>query len=101
MGEEYGEYIQKNGIRPLMEGAFVLACIVLPRAYAVYTNFLFYAGLFVYFLIKRDFSFQEWKESLLSEKRFWLDVFWTGALFLAALGSQIFWKARSQTLRWE
>lgn len=79
-------YIQKNGIPLMMEGAFVLACIVLPRVYAVYTNFLFYAGLFVYFLIKGDFSFRQWKESLLSGKRFWLDVLWTGALFLAAFG---------------
>lgn len=79
-------YIQKNVIPILIEAAFILSFLFVPEEYAVYTNFVFYTSLAIYFGTQKTFSLKTWKIQLCSGKDFWSAVFWTGVFFMIAFG---------------
>lgn len=84
------EYIKKNIIPIIIEAIFITSCFVVPKQYFIYTNFIFYLLLFVYFYAKKEFSFREWFDNLKSGKKFWKSTIIT-LLFLAlALMTTVF-----------
>ena len=54
------KYIKLNIIPIIIEIIFVVSCFIIPKEYFIYTNFLFYMFLLIYFYIKKEFSFKEW-----------------------------------------
>lgn len=74
------EYLKSNAILIALELLFVLSCFVLDRERFIYTNFLFYALLVIYFGVKKDFSLRDWLDSFKSGKQFWKEVFFTAFL---------------------
>ena len=46
------DYAKKNCIPIVIEILFIISCFVVPKEYFIYTNFLFYVFLFVYFIVK-------------------------------------------------
>ena len=79
-------YISKNGLPLMWELLFVGSCFWVPGRYVIYTNFIFYLGITVYFLLKKDISFRQWGESLRSGGAFWKAVGLTIAGFAVAFG---------------
>lgn len=77
-------YIKKNAIPIIIETVFIISCFIIPKEYLIYTNFIFYLLLFVYFCIKKDFSLKEWVNNIKSGKEFWKQVIITALLFIAA-----------------
>ena len=77
-------YIRKNTIPIIIEGIFILSCFLFPKKYFIYTNFVFYLVLLIYFCIKKDFSLKEWLNNIKSGKRFWKQVMVTGLFFIVA-----------------
>lgn len=73
------KYIKGLVVPILWEVLFLMSCIFLPERYFVYTNFLFYFGIIVYFIARRNFSLKELKVNLTAGKKFWLPV---GVTFL-------------------
>ena len=63
-------YIRKNMIPIIIETAFIISCFIIPKEYFIYTNFIFYLLLLVYFCIKKDFSLKEWLNNIKSGKGF-------------------------------
>ena len=80
-------YISKNGLPLMWEFLFVGSCFWVPGRYVIYTNFIFYLGITVYFLLKKDISFRQWGESLRSGGAFWKAVGLTIAGFAVAFGA--------------
>ena len=62
------KYIKLNIIPIIIEIIFVVSCLIIPKEYFIYTNFLFYMFLLIYFYIKKEFSFKEWLNKV--EKNF-------------------------------
>lgn len=54
----------RNFVPLLIQGAFLLAVVFLPRETYVYSNFLFYLGLFGYCILTVEFSPRKWLYSL-------------------------------------
>lgn len=79
-------YLRKNLIPVLIEAVFILSFFFVPEEYAVYTNFLFYSLVAVYFLSQKSISIKEWKKQLSSGNSFWTSVMWTGIVFMIAFG---------------
>lgn len=79
-------YLRKNLIPVLIEAVFILSFFFVPEEYAVYTNFLFYSLVAVYFLSQKSISIKEWKKQLSSGNSFWTSVMWTGIVFIIAFG---------------
>ena len=77
-------YIRKNIIPIMMEIAFIISCFIISKEYFIYTNFVFYLLLLVYFCIKKDFSLKEWVKNIKSGRRFWKQVIVTALLFITA-----------------
>lgn len=77
-------YIKKNAIPIIIETVFIISCFIIPKEYLIYTNFIFYLLLFVYFCIKKEFSLKEWVNNIKSGKEFWKQVIITALLFIAA-----------------
>ena len=77
-------YIRKNTIPIIIETAFIISCFIIPKEYFIYTNFIFYLLLLVYFCIKKDFSLKEWLNNIKSGKGFWKQVIITAFLFIIA-----------------
>ncbi len=75
------QYIKINIIPIIIEVVFIISCFIIPKEYFIYTNFLFYLLLLIYFCIKKDFSLKEWLNNIKSGKKFWKQVIIT-ALFL-------------------
>lgn len=73
------EYITRVSIPILWEVLFVVSCVFLPEQYAVYTNFLFYFGIIIFFIRNNNFSLKELKANLTAGKKFWMPV---GVTFL-------------------
>lgn len=78
------EYIKRNVIPIVIEIVFIISCFIIPREYFIYTNFLFYLLLLIYFCIKKEFSLKEWLENIKSGKKFWKQVIITALCFILA-----------------
>ena len=78
------KYIKLNIIPIIIEIIFIVSCFIIPKEYFIYTNFLFYMLLVIYFYIKREFSFKEWLNNIKSGKKFWKQVIITALLFMVA-----------------
>jgi membrane protease YdiL (CAAX protease family) len=76
------EYVKQNITLIVWELLFVASCILLPGQYAIYTNFIFYTGILVYLIVKKDVSFRAWRNAITSGKSFWKNVMLT-VLFMA------------------
>lgn len=79
-----GKYLRKNIIPIIIESVFILSCFIFPKEYFIYTNFIFYLLLLIYFCIKKDFSLKEWLSNIKGGKRFWKQVSITALLFVSA-----------------
>ncbi len=77
------KYIKLNIFPIIVEVLFVLACLLL-QGYFIYINFLFYIVLAIYFLLREDFSIQEWLDSFKGGKNFWKQVALTILFFCLA-----------------
>ena len=53
---------------------FILSCVFLEEKYIVYTNFIFYLGIALYFIVRKDFDFKELLKNIKSGKKFWSAV---------------------------
>ena len=78
------KYIKINIIPIIIEIVFIISCFIIPKKYFIYTNFLFYLLLLIYFYIKKEFSLKEWLNNIKSGKRFWKQVIITTLLFILA-----------------
>ena len=78
------KYIKLNIIPIIIEIIFIVSCFIIPKEYFIYTNFLFYMLLVIYFYIKREFSFKEWLNNIKSGKKFWKCVILTALGFISA-----------------
>ena len=78
------KYIKLNIIPIIIEIIFIVSCFIIPKEYFIYTNFLFYMLLVIYFYIKKEFSFKEWLNNIKSGKKFWKQVIITALLFMVA-----------------
>jgi membrane protease YdiL (CAAX protease family) len=76
------EYAKQNFTLILWMLLFIAAHILLPGQYSIYLNFVYYTGLLVYFIVKKEFSLRQWKESITSGKIFWKNVI-LAVLFIA------------------
>lgn len=83
-GEKMSKYVRKNIIPIIIEMVFIISCFIIPKEYFIYTNFIFYLLLLVYFCIKKDFSLKEWLCNLKSGKKFWKQVIITLFLFIVS-----------------
>lgn len=70
------KYLKRNIVPLCLEGIFIISLICFPR-YILYTNFIFYLGIAIYFIILRDFSLKGLIENVCSGGRFWRNVFFT------------------------
>lgn len=84
------KYIQRNLCPVVMELLFIISCFIVPKDYYIYTNFLFYLALAVYFILQKQFSFSEWKKNVSGGRKFWIPVFMTALGFMAAFAITIF-----------
>lgn len=78
------KYIKLNIIPIIIEIIFIISCFIIPKEYYIYTNFLFYLLLLIYFCIKKDFSTKEWLNNIKSGKKFWKQVIITALFFMFA-----------------
>ncbi len=78
------QYIKTNIIPIIIEIVFIISCFIIPKEYFIYTNFLFYFLLLIYFCIKKDFSLKEWLNNIKSGKKFWKQVIITAIFFVLA-----------------
>lgn len=78
------KYVQKNIFPIFIEFIFIISCFIVPKEYFIYTNFLFYMVLLLYFIVRREFSFSEWKNNIRNGKRFWVPVILTSLGFIIA-----------------
>lgn len=77
-------YLKKNAVPICIEIIFILSCFMVPGKYFIYTNFLFYLSLLIYFIAAKDFSLKEWCSNLKLGKSFWKPVLITVFSFLSA-----------------
>ena len=89
-GTVVSKYIKLNAIPILIEIIFIISCFLIPKEYFIYTNFMFYLLLLIYFGIKKDFSMKEWLDNIKSGKKFWKQVIITIIFFIFAFGITIF-----------
>ncbi len=78
------KYIKINIIPIIIEIVFIISCFIIPKEYFIYTNFIFYSLLLIYFVIKKDFSMKEWLNNIKSGKKFWKQVIITAIFFIFA-----------------
>lgn len=88
-GDKYEEIPTKNLFPVIIELIFIISCFVVSDDYHIYTNFLFYLALAVYFILQKEFSFSEWKNNILGGRKFWVPVIITAAGFMAAFAVTI------------
>lgn len=80
-------YWKKNLFPLAVEIAFIISCFVIPAEYFIYTNFLFYFVLLLYFVAVKDFSAKEWGKNLKGGKAFWKPVGITVFFFMLAFAA--------------
>ncbi len=78
------KYIKINVIPIIIEIVFIISCFIVPKEYFIYTNFLFYMLLLVYFYTRKEISLKEWLNNIKSGKKFWKQVIITAILFILA-----------------
>lgn len=88
------KYIKLNIIPIIIEIVFIISCFIIPKEYFIYTNFIFYLLLFIYFCITKDFSIKEWIGNIKSGKKFGKQVTITSIFFIIAFGITIFLENR-------
>lgn len=71
------QYIKELYIPILWQILFVISCVFLAKDYFIYTNFIFYLGIIIFFLRKGYFSIRVLKANVVNEKKFWLPVMLT------------------------
>lgn len=87
-GEDKGiNYIKSNLIPITVELLFIASCILTKESQKLYTNFLFYFLLAVYFFMRKDVSFKEWREALKGGKTFLKQVLLTILLMCLAFAA--------------
>ena len=74
------KYVKLNIFPMIVEGLFVLACLLF-QGYYIYINFLFYIVLAMYFRLRKDFSIKEWLDSVKRGNTFWKQVMLTILFF--------------------
>lgn len=84
------KYIRINQVPLLIHLIFIISLFLIPRELALYSNFLFYSLLLLYFIVRKEFSIQEWFKNLKKGKEFWLPVLFTSLGFILAFGITIF-----------
>ena len=84
-----GKYFKLNAIPIIIEIIFIASCFIVPKDYFIYTNFLFYLLLLIYFGIRSDFSIKEWLNNIKSGKKFWKQVIITISFFILTFGITI------------
>lgn len=67
-------YLKQNIVPILIEILFVISCFVVPSDYFIYTNFIFYSLLLIYFVLRKDFSIKECIKNLKQGTHFWKPV---------------------------
>ncbi len=77
-------YISRNIVPLCIEIIFIISCFIVPKEYFIYSNFIFYIALLLYFILVKDFSMKEWLENLKKGKTFWKPVLTTVGFFLLA-----------------
>lgn len=80
----YDKYIKSNILPITLEFLLILCFLLLNSKYHIYTNFLFYILLAIYFYWKKDFSLKEWLKSVKSGQNFWKQVVFTILFFAIA-----------------
>lgn len=88
-------YFKKLILPILWEFIFIYSCFMLPQYFYIYTNFIFYLGIIIYFHFIGDFSFKKIIENFKCGKKFWFPVLWTslsmiGAFLLTILIASLF-----------
>ena len=83
------KYIKLNMLPILLETIFIIFCFIVPKEYYIYTNFIFYLLLLLFFIIRKDFSLKEWTKNIKSGKKFWKQVTVTSILFVLSFGVTI------------
>lgn len=78
------KYIRLNIIPIVIEIIFIISCFIFQKEYFIYTNFIFYSLLIIYFVIRKDFSIKEWLNNIKSGKMFWKQVIITTIFFIFA-----------------
>ena len=78
------KYIKLNIIPIIIEIIFIISCFIILKEYYIYTNFIFYSLLLIYFIIKKDFSVKEWLENIKSGNKFLKQVIITSLFFILA-----------------
>ena len=78
------DYVKKNCIPIIIEIVFIISSFAVPKEYFIYTNFLFYLFLFVYFTVKRELVLKDWFLSFKSGKTYWKQVVLTSLGFFLA-----------------
>ena len=78
------DYFKKNLIPLGMEMLFIISCFVIPSEYYIYSNFVFYVSLLIYFMAMKNFSLKEWEANLKQGGKFWKPVLITAFFFMSA-----------------
>lgn len=63
-------YLKKLCFPILWRILFIISCLVCSEKYFIYTNFIFYLGIIIYFYKCGDFSFIELKYNLKKGEKF-------------------------------
>ena len=79
-----GFYIRKLIFPVIWQAIFIISCFLLSKNYYIYTNFLFYLGIIVYFFAIGDFNHAEMMKSVKSGRKFWIAVVITSFGMVAA-----------------
>lgn len=78
------DYLKKNMIPLGIEALFIISCFIIPSEYYIYSNFVFYMSLLVYFVVRKNFSLKEWGANLKQGGKFWKPVLITVFFFMLA-----------------
>lgn len=77
-------YIKKLIPPVLWEIIFIISCFIVKKEYYLYTNFIFYFGIIIYFIKLGDFKLNDLKLNIKGGKRFWIPVVLTSIGMLVA-----------------
>ena len=75
-------YLSRNAFPLIAEILFLAGTVWLPNSCLTYIHFLFYALILGYFVLRRDFSLEDWRNAAQDGESFWIPVLVT-ALSLA------------------
>ena len=76
---------KRNIIPVFLEIGFLISCFSIPKAYIIYSNFIFLGLLFIYFLISKTFSFKDLWRNFSSGFHFWRNTIICALLFVVAI----------------